>query len=229
MYFDKNFSLPTGYRFLLKDVISFLVSLDRYASREGARLLDIGCGNQPYKKLFSRYQYVRMDAYADVSQPDIFGSIQDIPFNDGELDACMTVWVMDDLAEPEQGIQEIARVLQSGGYYFAVECQSANIHFPPNDYFRFAPNALIQLCKKHGLEIMSYHSYAGDFASIGFGIISIFRRIFSKLHINRVAEVFYSLAVNVFFRPMDKIARMRTFKNFFECNSLGYCYVFRKI
>ena len=115
---------------MLKDVISFLVSLDRYASREGARLLDIGCGNQPYKKLFSRYQYVGMDAYADVSQPDVFGSIKDIPFNDGELDACMTVWVMDDLAEPEQGIQEIARVLQSGGYYFAVECQSTNIHFP---------------------------------------------------------------------------------------------------
>lgn len=67
MYFDRHFSLPTGYRWLISDVIDFLSNLDSYAPEKGARLLDIGCGRKPYKRLFKVYDYIGMDYYTEVS------------------------------------------------------------------------------------------------------------------------------------------------------------------
>jgi len=41
MYFNKYFSLPTGYRFLLKDVISYIIDINKKANKD-MTLLDIG-------------------------------------------------------------------------------------------------------------------------------------------------------------------------------------------
>jgi len=104
VYFDKYFSLPTGYRFLLKDIIDFIKDIDNKFGKEDKIILDIGCGTQPYKKLFQQYKYIGMDNYAEnQAKPEIEGSVTSIPFKNKELDACMTVWVLDDVFEIDKG------------------------------------------------------------------------------------------------------------------------------
>jgi SAM-dependent methyltransferase len=228
-YFDSAFSLPTGYRFLLRQAISFLGGLNSYATVPRPVLLDIGCGEKPYRKLLNRYKYIGLDAFESVSSPEVLGAISAIPFASGKLDACLTVWVLDDLPEPEAAIREIARVLRPGGHYFAVECQSTASHFLPHDYFRFAPNALIRMARDNGLEAVSRNSYGGDFALVGFSLIRIVRRVCSRLGLpGRVLAAFLVFALNAVFAPLDSLARLSVFRGEFEANSLGHCYVFRK-
>lgn len=227
MYFDHNFSSIFGYRYLFNDVVKFIGTLDSYADKNGERLVDIGCGMKPYKKLFSRYDYIGMDFYPEVSEPDVLGTATNMPFKDGSVDACMTVWVLDDLEEPENTLREISRVLKTNGYYFAVEAQSTNQHFPGHDYFRFSPDALAYLAKKHNLHCVKYKSYGGDFALLGFSAISIFRRIFYHFHINSVVEWLYCMPINIVFKTLDVVAR-KFYPTAFEENSSGFCYVFKK-
>lgn len=228
-FFDVAFSLPVGRRFLLRDVVAFLGGIDRSAPENGGVLVDIGCGDQPYRRLFSRFRYLGLDAFRAVSAPHVFGGITAIPLRACSVDGCLTVWVLDDLPEPEAAIAEIARILKPGGNYFAVECQSSARHFLPHDYFRFSPNALIHLAGKHGLEVVRFASYAGDFALIGFSFIRIMLKICGRLGLlGKLLLPIHNLLINSIFAPLDRFARMAFFKGMFEANSAGYCYVFRK-
>lgn len=230
MYFNRFFSLPTGYRFLLKDVIDYIYSINSYSISIDNCILDIGCGEQPYKKLFERWTYLGMDNYAESqAKPELEGSITLIPLENNAVEACMSVWVLDDVLEIEKGISEIARVLKPEGHYFAIENQATHIHNFPYDYFRFAPNALIELCKKHGLEIVEYKSFGGDFANIGFSLILVNRVFWGMLRVDKIMRPLYSFLINIIFRPLDKFFRLPIFKGKFEINSLGYFYVFKKV
>lgn len=228
-YFDSAFSLPTGHRFLLRKVVAFLRGIDRMAPPSGGYIADIGCGDQPYRKLFSRYRYLGLDAFKSVSNPGIFAGITAIPIRSHSIDGCLTVWVLDDIPEPESAIREIARILKPGGHYFAVECQSSSRHFLPHDYFRFSPGALAHLTGKHGLEMIRCESYGGDFALIGFSCIRIMMKVCGRLGmLGKIILPVHNLFINALFGPLDSFARHPRFKGAFEANSTGHCYVFRK-
>jgi SAM-dependent methyltransferase len=229
MYFDRHFSLITGYRFLLKDVIAHITSIKGNFLHDGQSILDIGCGQRPYEKLFQGTNYIGMDNYAEgQATPHVQGTIESIPFSNGSLEACMTVWVLDDVYEVRNGISEIARVLKPGGYYFAIENQATHQHNLPFDYFRFSPTSLKRLCAEQGMDLLECHSFGGDFANVGFSLIMINRKIWGQLRLDRWARPIYSIAINCIFRPLDKFFRLPIFKKRFEENSLGYFYVFSK-
>jgi SAM-dependent methyltransferase len=230
MYFNRHFSLPTGYRYLLKDAIDCLEEINCYSNQKNNKLLDIGCGEQPYKKILQSWNYIGMDNYTESqAKPEIKGSILDIPLKDADFDACLSVWVLDDIFEVEKGIKETSRVLKNSGYYFAIESQATHIHNHPYDYFRFAPHALIEVCKKHNLELVQYKSFGGDFANIGFSLILVNRVFWGMLRLDNIMRPIYSLIINIVFRPLDKVFRLKIFKGRFEINSLGYFYVFKKV
>jgi len=229
MYFNKFFSSPTGYRFILKDIIDYIHSINNYSIDVNNQILDIGCGEQPYKKLIQNWKYIGMDNYAEKqAKPEIEGSIIDIPLKNDSIEACMSVWVLDDVFEIDKAISEVARVLKYEGYYFAIENQSTHVHNIPHDYFRFAPNSLIELCKKHGLEVIKCKSFGGDFANIGFSLILVNMVLFGMLRIDKIMRPFYCFFINIIFRPLDKFFRISFFKGKFEINSLGYFYIFKK-
>lgn len=230
MYFNRYFSLPTGYRFLLKDVITYLEEINKSAKNNTLSILDIGCGEQPYKKILNNLNYIGMDNYAEEqATPELKGSILDIPLPDEFVDICLSVWVLDDVFELDKAMKEVSRVLKKEGYYYAIENQSTHIHNPPYDYFRFAPNALKVICKKHDLELIEYKSFGGDFANIGFSLILVNRVFWGMLRIDKVMQPIYSFFINIIFRPLDKFFRLGVFKGRFEINSLGYFYKFQKI
>ena len=229
MYFDRHFSLITGYRFLLKDVIKYIAIIDYFFDSK-YKILDIGCGKKPYKKLLKKSDYIGLDVCeCEYANPDIIGNSENIPCDNSSFDAVMTVFVLDDSYHIKQTFSEISRVLKVDGYYFAFEAQNASIHNPPFDFFRFAPNAMIKLAKEVNLELIRYDTYGGDFANVGFCFISIIRNTLSSLRIEPFLGPIFYLPINVIFRLLDLIGRLKVFRNKYKNNSLGYFYVFKKV
>jgi len=229
MYFDRHFSLITGYRFLLKDVIKYIATIDSFFDSK-YKILDIGCGKKPYKKLLKKSDYVGLDVCeCEYANPDIIGSSENIPCKNDNFDAIMTVFVLDDSFYIKKTFCEISRVLKDGGYYFALEAQNASIHNPPFDFFRFAPNAMIKLAKEVNLELIRHDTYGGDFANVGFCFISIIRNTLSSLKLEPFLGPIFYLPINVIFRLLDLIGRLKVFRNKYKNNSLGYFYVFKKV
>ena len=229
MYFDRHFSLITGYRFLLKDVIKYIATIDSFFDSK-YKILDIGCGKKPYKKLLKKSDYVGLDVCeCEYANPDIIGSSENIPCKNDNFDAIMTVFVLDDSFYIKKTFCEISRVLKDGGFYFALEAQNASIHNPPFDFFRFAPNAMIKLAKEVNLELIRHDTYGGDFANVGFCFISIIRNTLSSLKLEPFLGPIFYLPINVIFRLLDLIGRLKVFRNKYKNNSLGYFYVFKKV
>lgn len=229
MYFDRHFSLVTGYRFLLRDILSFISSINLESKSEQSLIVDIGCGKQPYKHLLNNWKYIGIDNDCESdAYSDLVGSIDDLPFNDEELDAVLTVWVLDDVFDLDSAFSEISRVLRPGGKYFAVESQATHIHNPPYDFFRFSPFAISALGAKYGLKVKRRSSFGGDFALIGFALITTQRVLWGRLGIDWFMRPFYCLIINSIFGPLDFLFRRAVFKGAFEINSLGYCYTLVK-
>ncbi len=94
--------------------------LKKQAKYLSGTMVDIGCGEKPYKELFSSYivEHVGVDhqgTFHDKSNIDRFGTAYDIPAKDGEFDCVLCTAVLEHLEEPDKAIKEANRVLKRGG------------------------------------------------------------------------------------------------------------------
>ena len=124
---------------------------------------------------------------------------------------------------------EISRVLKDGGYYFAFEAQNASILNSTFDFFRFAPNAMIKLAKEVNLELIRYDTHGVDFLKVGSCFISIIRNTLSSLKMESILVPIFYLPINVIFRLLDLIGRLKVFRNKYKNNSLRYFYIFKRV
>jgi SAM-dependent methyltransferase len=228
VYFDRHFSLITGYRFLLKDIIKYLEDINDFGTPEKT-LLDVGCGRMPYKKILTNWNYIGVDNVTEFdATPDLYGDLTHLPLGDEQCDLVLTVWVLDDVFLLEKAFKEIQRVLKNDGKVCLMENQSTNLHNPPFDFFRFAPNAIERLAEENGLTLIKTESYGGDFALIGFSLIIVFRKLLGMFQVDRILLPIFCLTINALFRPLDLFFRMKIFGDRFKGNSIGYYYLLKK-
>jgi SAM-dependent methyltransferase len=77
-------------------------------------------------------------------------NLLNLPFEDGEFDAVVSDQVLEHVEGcPCDAIDESFRVLKKGGISLHTTCFFNPIHAAPNDFWRFTPNALELLAKKH--------------------------------------------------------------------------------
>ncbi len=112
-------------------------------------ILDIGCGNSPFKHLFSKenIKYFGLDTIEaanfryhnkDVTLYD--GKI--IPFDAESFDGFICTEVLEHVLDYNNFASEIHRVLKKGGKGIVTVPWSARFHYAPYDYFRFTPSSL---------------------------------------------------------------------------------------
>lgn len=78
-------------------------------------------------------------------------SIFDLPFEDETFDAVVSDQVLEHLeGDPQHAIDETFRVLKPNGVALHTTCFINPIHACPRDYWRFTPQALDLLARKHG-------------------------------------------------------------------------------
>lgn len=114
-------------------------------------LLDVGCGQMPYKPLLlSRdsnvEKYIGLDLeggrHSQRKQPDLLWDGKTIPLDNESIDCAIATEVLEHCPDPEIVMKEIWRVLKPGGILFFTVPFLWNLHETPHDEYRYTPFAL---------------------------------------------------------------------------------------
>jgi SAM-dependent methyltransferase len=139
-------------------------ALQVVAPRARGRLLDVGCGDKPFERIFRSHvdEYVGIEneavfvttaSHLGGSGPDYLYDGFRLPFNDGSFDTVLSIQVLEHTPNPKQLVLEMARVLKKGGVLILAAPFSFRLHEEPHDYFRYTPHGLRELCNQAGLAI----------------------------------------------------------------------------
>lgn len=125
----------------------------RVAALEG-RVLDVGCGRQPYRALV-RGPYVAVDWPSTSHQvrPDAQADAAALPFGAATFDAVLCSEVLEHVADPRAVAAELARVLRPGGQLLVSVPSTYQLHELPHDYWRYTPQGLRATLERNGFAV----------------------------------------------------------------------------
>jgi SAM-dependent methyltransferase len=134
------------------------------APRTRGRLLDVGCGDKQFERIFRPHvdEYLGIEHEATFlataanlahSRPDYVYDGERIPFEDGSFDTVISIQVLEHTPSPRRLVAEMARVLKQNGVLILAAPFSFRLHEEPHDYFRYSPHGLRELCREAGLVI----------------------------------------------------------------------------
>ncbi len=133
------------------EVFSFnLVYRDRWVAQQaselpaGTRVLDVGAGSCPYRKLFSHCEYHAQDftglqneqlRHGGYGKIDYVCDATAIPVPDGGFDAVLCTEMLEHVPDPLGVVRELARILRPGGKLLLTAPLGSGIHQEPHHYF----------------------------------------------------------------------------------------------
>lgn len=142
-------------RYLLKKQVK------KYARYIKGVVLDAGSGEgERYKNFFKFDKYIKLDINKD-SNPDIIGSVENIPLGDNGIDSIVSTQVLEHVKNPQKAVSEFYRVLKSGGHCLVTVPQLNELHEEPHDYFRFTRYGLEEIFTNAGFNIISIDRHGG--------------------------------------------------------------------
>ena len=126
------------------------------------KVLDIGCGQSPYKRLLDgeKTQYFGIDIEQAAENFDYDNSDithfdgQHIPFPDNSMDCLICTEVLEHSSNPQQLVDEMYRVLKNDGIGILTVPWSARYHYIPYDYYRYTPSSLANLFQNFSIKIV---------------------------------------------------------------------------
>ena len=123
----------------------------RAAADLGAyRLLDVGCGEKPYARVFARAaEYVGLDT-AEHAHADLVGPIERIPAEDASFDLVLCIQVLEHVDDPAQGVRELHRVTRPRGRVLLATHGAMVYHPNPSDLWRWTNEGLERLFRENG-------------------------------------------------------------------------------
>lgn len=127
--------------------------LDAFLKRHktDSKILDLGSSRAPYKKYFPNSVTVDID---ESTKPDIVADAHNMHMlHDGEFETILCTEMLEHLCNPFKGIEEMARVLRTGGKLILTTRFIYPIHESPHDYFRFTKYGLQKLLEPYFMEI----------------------------------------------------------------------------
>lgn len=156
------------------------------------RLLDVGCGDKPFERIFRPHvdEYLGIEHKATFyataanlgpSRPDYFYDGDRLPFEDGSFDTVLSIQVLEHTPHPRQLVAEMARVLKKEGALILAAPFSFRLHEEPHDYFRYSPHGLRELCSEAGLAIDRVEQVGSLWSLVGHKLNS-----YLALHVARI-------------------------------------------
>jgi SAM-dependent methyltransferase len=175
-----------------KEVIDKVINFNAYTRDEwvakkaktinqGAKVLDVGAGQCPYRNLFSHCRYMTQDFIkyqGTTSGPQIetwnYGKIDytcditDIPVPDESFDAILCTEVIEHIPNPITALQELSRILIPGGRLFLTAPLCSGLHQEPYHYYSgFSPHFYNKFLAEFNLEIVEITPIGGLMKHVG--------------------------------------------------------------
>jgi SAM-dependent methyltransferase len=177
------------YKFLFADLER---AIKNYAAGE---VLDIGCGNKPYRCFFEG----KITGYTgcDIVQSsdglvDVICPATEIPLPDASKDTIFTTQVIEHVADHRKLLSEASRILKPGGYIILSGPMAWEHHEVPHDFFRFTRYGFEWLLNEHGFTPVEITPNGGKWALVGQLMLNSIRSSLEKKTLTRrVLRAFY--------------------------------------
>jgi SAM-dependent methyltransferase len=141
------------------------------------KVLDVGCGEKPYEKLFKEVidTYIGVDQlrshqfYASNTKVDVYGDASHLPFKAKSFDTVLCTEVLPHIEKPHLCFSEISRVMNTGGILIltANKTWERRTGLPVPDLWRFTDQGLRLLAEQHNLDVIYTKPGCGFLGTIG--------------------------------------------------------------
>lgn len=137
-------------------------------------LLDVGCGQMPYKKYILENsgvkKYISLDIESAIDyggeKPDLYWDGVTIPVDNASIDCVIATEVLEHCSFPDIIIKEICRVLKPQGKLVFTVPFLWPLHEVPHDAFRYTPFMLERLLSNNGFSQIDLKPLGGWDASL---------------------------------------------------------------
>lgn len=145
-----------------------------------ARVVDIGCGEQPLRPLIESRggSYVGLDVVQNGSgSVDALSLATAVPLRDASADVVVITEVLEHVADTWRAFAELARIVRRGGHLVITIPFFYPLHEEPHDFVRLTPHAIRTLAAENGLQIVELATHGNELESIALIWAQLFERL----------------------------------------------------
>lgn len=187
----------------------------REFTRPGGRMLDVGCGEQPFRELISTLEmtYEGLDLQQNAAGTvDIIASIER-PLRIshpaiGEYDLVLCSEVLEHVADWGPAFANLAELTAPGGTLLVTCPHIYPPHEEPTDFWRPTPNALRYFAERNGLMVIAVSTAGAGWGTLG----TVLAGTFSAPATRALFDRGLSRITNKFLGVMRAISRSRRFR-----------------
>ncbi len=143
-----------------------LTGLQEFFPRLTGEVLDVGCGQKPYRKFIPAMRYVGMEIATTIDDAprvaDVYYDGRTFPFPNETFDAVLCSQVFEHVFTPASFLAEIHRVLRPGGTLLLTVPFVWDEHEQPRDFARYSSFGLAAVLEAADLEVIERRKTVPD-------------------------------------------------------------------
>jgi SAM-dependent methyltransferase len=188
---------------------SLSAARDRYLGRN-LRVLDVGCGVQPYYPIFAEVA-AEYDGNEIEPGPGIkyVSPVEALEIPDASYDLVLCTQVLEHVRHPWKALSEMARVLVPGGHIFLTTHGVYPFHPHPTDYWRWTQQGFEALFEDtDGLRLVELVPHGGSGTAVAIIVNTSIREAGKALRIETLGRPLIA-AINTLGAGIDRVLPAR--------------------
>lgn len=129
-------------------------------------IVDLGCGSQPYRPLFERgHEYLGADLRENPAADLHIDAEGRVPLESGSVDVVLSTQVLEHVTDPQNYLEEAARLLKPGGRLLLSTHGVWRYHPDPTDYWRWTSAGLRRVVEAANFRVLEQRGLMGPLAT----------------------------------------------------------------